>query len=85
MYLCLGHMCSQVNIFQPETFQFTEPEFRLGQKVKTPNELIGYISGLIFYPDVGDWCYCLHLPNQEDKGIHEIWYSAEELNVCAVD
>ena len=78
-------MCSKFYIIQPEIFQFTEPEFCLGQKVKTRNDLVGYISGLIFYPDAGGWCYWLHFPNQGDGGINEIWYVAEELNGCVID
>ena len=78
-------MYSQVCIFQPESFQFTEPQFCLGQKVKTRSNLVGYVSGLIFYPDVGRWCYGLYLPNQSDAGIHEIWYQTEELYICPPD
>lgn len=78
-------MCRKVCIIQPENFRFTEPEFCLGQKVKTRSDLVGYIAGLIYYPDLGSWCYGLHLANQGDGGIHEIWYVAEELNVCAAD
>ena len=78
-------MCNQVYMIQTESFHFTEPEFCLGQKVKTQSNLVGYISGLIFYPDMASWCYGLYLANQEDGGVHEIWYLAEELDVCNTD
>ncbi|MDJ0707735.1 MAG: hypothetical protein QNJ46_31050 [Leptolyngbyaceae cyanobacterium MO_188.B28] len=68
-------------MIQPETFRFTEPEFCLGQKVKTQSALVGYISGLVFYPDSKSWCYGLHICNQDNDGIHEVWYSAEELEI----
>ena len=72
-------------MIQSEVIQFTEPEFSLGQMVKAQSNLAGYISGLIFYPDTGRWCYGLHFPNQGDGGIHEIWYVAEELDACPTD
>ena len=72
-------------MIQPETFQFTEPEFCLGQKVKTQSALVGHISGLVFYPDSKSWCYGLHISSPEDDGIHEIWYAAEELEVYVAE
>ena len=72
-------------MIQPETFRFTQPEFCLGQKVKAHSALVGYISGLVFYPNLDSWCYGLHVPNQGDGGIHEIWYAAEELEVYAAE
>ncbi|MDJ0706797.1 MAG: hypothetical protein QNJ46_26290 [Leptolyngbyaceae cyanobacterium MO_188.B28] len=68
-------------ISESNPFQVIEPEFCLGQQVKTRSDLVGYILGLIFYPDVNRWCYGIHIPNYGNGGIHEIWYYAEELEI----
>lgn len=73
-------MCSNKIIMESDVFQFGEPKFHMGQKVKTQSDLVGYIMGMIFYPDVGSWCYGVHFPNEGNGGIHEIWYVAEELD-----
>ena len=77
----LRYMYNQVHINQTESLQFPKPEFCLGQQVRNRSNLVGYITGLMFYPDEGNWCYCLYSPNQRNGGIHEIWYGAEELDV----
>jgi hypothetical protein len=61
-------------------FQFTQPEYRLGQKVKTEDSYIGYIVGLDFYPKTNTWSYGVYLFNRKQELIEEIWYETAELS-----
>ncbi|MCG8364344.1 MAG: response regulator [Pseudanabaenales cyanobacterium] len=63
--------------------QFPSPQFRFGQKVRTNSGVVGYISGMVFYPDLKSWNYGLYLTNADNGEvcgkIDEIWYISEEL------
>ena len=63
--------------------QFPPPQFHFGQKVRTKSGFVGYISGMVFYPDMKSWNYGIYLANSDDGGVYgkndEIWYVSDEL------
>ncbi len=64
-----------------ELFTFTQPEHKLGQKVKTEDGYIGYIVGFDFYPEISTWVYGVYLLDRPQEMIEEIWYEASQLEV----
>lgn len=68
-------------ITDTELFKFTQPEYSLGQKVKTEDSYIGYIFGLDFYPETSTWSYGVYLQNRKPKTTEEIWYEASQFRV----
>ncbi|MDJ0707762.1 MAG: response regulator [Leptolyngbyaceae cyanobacterium MO_188.B28] len=70
--------------------QFPPPQFHFGQKVRTQGGFIGYISGMVFYPDTENWNYGVYLLSVgngkvcEDAyaGMEEVWYVSEELSLA---
>lgn len=67
------------NITNPKLFQLNQPRFSFGQRVRTKNNLNGYIVGLDFCLETKTWSYGVYLTNRNHKFIEEIWYEAEEL------
>lgn len=69
----------QVPIVATAPFQFTEPVFCLGQKVRTIRETVGYVVGLDYYPESETWAYGIYVVNDQEQFLDEDWYEAEEL------
>lgn len=67
----------QVDILSTKHFSFSRPQFGFGQCVKTQDGIIGYITGLSFYPDLKDWVYHIYRIDQEH--LEEMGYEADEL------
>lgn len=72
---------------EPDAPEFTSPQFHFGQMVRTYDGLIGYISGLLFYPDTQNWEYSI-CPTHSNKSIvsgtlNEVWYTSKELTLDA--
>ncbi len=69
------------HIANTKLFQFTQPEYNFGQKVKTEDNYVGYIVGLDFYPKTNTWSYGVYIFNHQQELIEEIWYEASQLKV----
>lgn len=69
----------QVDILSTEYFRFSRPQFGFGQCVKTKDGIIGYITGLTFYPDLRDWVYYIYRIDQDYND--EIGYEGNELDL----
>ena len=71
--------------------QFPPPQFHFGQKVRTQRGGIGYISGMVFYPDTESWNYGVYLVSSDSgkvcgdlyAGMEEIWYVSDELTLAS--
>ena len=69
--------------------QFPPPQFCFGQRVRTHTGFVGYISGMVFYPDTACWNYGVYLVSSNNgkgyedvcDGMDEIWYVSEELSL----
>ena len=68
------------HIINTELFQFTQPEYKFGQKVETEDSYIGYVVGLDFYPKTNTWSYGVYLFNRKQELIEEIWYDTEQIS-----
>lgn len=71
---------SYSDITNIKLFQFTQPEYSFGQKVKTDDRYIGYVVGLDFYPKTSTWSYGVYLSNCKQELIEEIWYETTQLS-----
>jgi hypothetical protein len=71
-------MCNEINDIK--LFQFTQPEYKFGQKVETEDSYIGYVVGLDFYPKTNTWSYGVYLFNRKQELIEEIWYDTEQIS-----
>ncbi|HEY9673559.1 MAG TPA: hypothetical protein V6D11_19100 [Waterburya sp.] len=72
---CTALICSHISQ------QFTQPEYKLGQKVKTEDNHVGYIVGLDFHPKINAWTYGVYLFNSKQELIEEVWYDPNQLQV----
>lgn len=71
-----------LHITDTKLFQFTQPEFDLGQKVESQDGLTGYVVGVDFYPETQTWSYGIYVLNRRNEAIEEIWYEAEQLTAA---
>lgn len=62
-----------------DLFQFTQPDYKFGQKVQTEEDYTGYIVGLEFYPETRSWFYGVYLLDRTQELTEEIWYEASQL------
>ena len=72
----------KVDIINPSAFQFTQPTHHLGKRVETRNGRIGYVVGLVFYPDTATWSYGIYLADHQRGEVSEVWYDAEEITAA---
>lgn len=81
--MSISYQYMEIPIQQTDLFEFTQPKFAIGQRVRTRDGWAGCIVGLDFYPEHQSWTYGVYLTNREGCFLEEIWYDADDLKTLS--